>query len=251
MDSNQFGRMLGLQADIEKMVLRGTRDPKVVADVLQVVNDDPGFVGRLLQPPVKVDSVALPVGGSKLEISVEDCNRFLRDFGRVGKPDCAKLAQAPRPGDRHYWPIPDVGWSYKQIRQLVERNKVPFFWDLTVDKGFDVRKPVKTGRLLWAPAGVEAVDACPQFRGVSCNTLWDGHKNQIVTAREAIILWLLVRFVSNGETLLDRRGWTRTGSRDVDGFGVYVSAGGEGLRVGWDDPTDVNPDGGARSVVLA
>jgi len=215
--------MLGLQAGIEQMVLSGTRDPKAVADFLQVVNDDPRFALRLIQPSVEaVRPAVFPAGGSKLEISIEDCNRFLQDFGGVKNPDCSKLEQVSWPDDRRHWPIPDVGWSYKDIHQLVRRNRVPFVWDLTIDDGFDVRQPVRTGRLLWTPAGIKAVEACPKFRGVSYTVLWSGDKRKVMTAREVIILWLLVRFVSNNETFLDREGWTRTGSRGVDGNGVAV-----------------------------
>ena len=39
------------------------------------------------------------------------------------------------------------------------------------------------------------------------------------------------------------------GSRDVDGNGVYVNANGEKLNVNWNDPTNDNPNGGARSEV--
>jgi len=189
--------------------------------------------------------------GADIKIGVEEVGRFLRDvFGLT--VDYGRFVSTARAASRSDWAIPDhPSLTYARIAEAARMAKLPLHWYVaaaSIDAEFDVRQPSEG--LLWTPAGIESTEACPELVGVPCNSLWE-RKATVVTAREEIVLALLVRHVTKGATLLDLRGWTRTASRSVRGDGVGVLARGGGVYVNWADPAGVSRAGGSRSVVLA
>jgi|GEM_PF-5488817 len=189
--------------------------------------------------------------GADIKIGVEEVGRFLRDvFGLT--VDYGRFVSTARAASTSDWAIPDhPSLTYARIAEAAKKAKLPLHWYVaaaSIDAEFDVRQPSEG--LLWTPAGIESTEACPELVGVPCNSLWE-RKATVVTAREEIILALLVRHVTKGATLLDLRGWTRTASRRVDGGGVGVDAGGGGVCVYWTYPASDDRHGSSRSVVLA
>lgn len=242
--SDHVSRAKELGRDLHGMCRTGTRLAKDVADVLQVMVDRKDGPGALLAA-----YRAKQVPGSDLFFSMDECTRFVREFGGVKDADCSKWAKAKEPAGA-YWPIPDAGWTYEELAALCA--KVPHYdWTLDqlrrVDGSLDKRQPDKAGRLLWTPAGLESTQACPELVGVSYRRLWE-MQEKVVNGREAVILWLLVYW--KYQIMLDTTGWTRTCSRCAGGGGVSVSASGQGLHVGWCGPGGGDPGGGSRSLVL-
>lgn len=225
----EYRRYLAVEDQLRALVREGKRDSLVVRQALQAI----------------INAIA---------ISATDCRRFLLEFVGLAEDRVGFLHGRP-PADKPYWPDPDWGPTYAELADLVERRDVPRYdWTCNqlrqIDGTFDIRQPDPAGRLLYTPAEIEATHACPEFVGVSYRKLWWQHKEAVVTAREAVILWLLVYWKSGGKTQLDRKGWTRTGSQGVNGDGVYVNGGGGRLGVNGSNPDSSTPLGSSRSVVL-
>jgi len=239
--SDQKVRVKGLWKDVIGMMERGTRLPSEVADVLQVINDSRDGASALLSA-----YRASRVSGSELTFDLEDASKFLRDFAGLKGQDCARWLTREVPAGNH-WAICG-NLTSKQILALV--TKVPH-WRWTpenlraIDVDFDARQPAE--QILWTPAGLEATQACPKFVGVSYRWLWEV-KEQVVTCREAVILLLQIYW--KHKVWLDPVGWTCTGSRRVDGGGVYVDGYDGELDVRWNNPGNAYPSGSSRSVVL-
>ncbi len=228
-------RLLDLTTGVLELTRDGARSIGDVCDVFQIIKEDPEFAVRLLGR--KKD---------ELDLSVENAFRFLREF-------CGIEVNLPGPDPKGRWTIPCAKeLTYERLAALIEERKVPrrdmMLAQLRkVDATFDCRKAEDGDYLLFTPAGVEATGACPDFVGVSYRQLW-GDKS-VLTCREAVILWLFVWFSSKGKTLLDAKGWTRTSSRYIRGFGVCVDGCEGGLNVYWYDPDDFSVGGSARSAV--
>ena len=252
-------RLLDLVTGTLELTRDGGRDIGSVCDVLQIVKEDPGFAARLLGEKAVVlvaPEKARTIPGSDLALTLDDCEQFLREFcGITGY--AVDVHQVPAKPEGDFWPDPcHSALTYDRLAELIVEKGVPHydwvpdFLRRQVDRSFDARKAEDGNYVLYTPAGIEAIKARPEFKGVSYLRLWED-KAKVLTCREAVILWLFVSWKTGGKTKLDRKGWTRTGSRSVLGFGVYVLACVDRLRVYWNDPALGYPCGSARSAVSA
>jgi hypothetical protein len=242
--SDQFDRAYGLIKDVRGMVKSGTRLPAEVADVLQIINDRKDGAAVLLSA-----YRAQQVPGSELVFGLTEGTQFLREFCGIAGVDCVRWVTTEKPAGNH-WALCDAGWTTEELIALC--GNVPHY-DFVADQlravrqESDARQPDRKGRILWTPAGLESTHACPEFVGVSYRRLWD-IATQVVTAREAAILWLEIYW--KHQKMLDKKGWTCTGSRDADGGGVHVGSNNGKLYVSWHGADSDNPRASARSVVL-
>jgi len=217
---------------------------------------DPAVVLRQLQAIITGQNEPRPaLPGSEIVLTHEDCVQFLRKFCGIkhvqGLINMAWPQQKPR---GFFWPVPcHKALTYDRLAELIVKRKVPHYdWvpdylRKQVDRGFDCRG-VGSDYILWTPTGIESREACPELREISYRDLWQ-MKGEVLNCREAVILWLLVYWKTQGQVRLDPKGWTRTSSRLVDGHGVHVRASDDRLYVLWDTPGNAHPDGSARSAV--
>ncbi len=173
---------------------------------------------------------------NSLDLSVGNAGRFLREFCGV----IAYVGVPPGSEPKGHWAIPCAEeLTYKRLATLIVEKQVPHCEGTPtqlrqVDATFDCRRAEDGNYLLFTPAGVEATKACPQFVEISYRQLW-GDKSKL-TCREAVILWLFVWWTSRGKVLLDIKGWTRTSSRSLAGYGVSVNSYNGRLHVGLNNP---------------
>ncbi len=236
---------------VGSLAFKGSRNLDETAEVLQIVQDDPDFAVRLLGEKAMVPAQPKKAG-SDLTLTFDDCEQFLREFcGIAGY--AVDVHKVPAKPEGNFWPVPCAAvLTYERLAELIKKHSVPHRdWTLDqlrrVDAKLDCRKAEDGNYLLFTPAGVEATKACPQFVGVSYRNLWDNR--EVLTCREAVILWLFVWFSSKRKILLDIKGWTRTSSRGVGGLGVCVDSCVGRLNVCWSSPGSSDPLGSARSAV--
>ena len=238
-----YRRYLATEDHLRDPIRQGKRNPAEAERVLRAIIEPAKEAPQELREQPKL------VRGSDLVVTLDDCTKFVREFGGAKDADCAQWVTAEAPIGV-FWPIPDAGLSYEELVALVA--KVPHYEWVSdqfraINVNLDPRQTTKPGRLLWTPAGIKATEACPDLVGVSYRCLWE-MQDGVVTAREAVILWLFIYWKFT--VMLDTTGWTRTCSRSVGGRGVCVRAFGQGLSVDWSNPDSAHPSGGSRSVVL-
>ena len=194
---------------------------------------------------------------SELVFTLADGNEFLRDFAEVGgRLSCSNWLDQPAPNNSaSFWPICDAGWSYEDLIPLVE--KVPHWrWTIrniqNIEEEFDVRQPKK--RVLWTPVGLTAVQACPQYAGYNPRQIL-GIKKQVITCREAIILFLQIYWKHRIWLDVGKVSKTWTGSQSNEGHGVDIYSAEGKLSVGGEEPVKTNGEeptevrGGPRLVI--
>ncbi|MDP2629661.1 MAG: hypothetical protein Q8P45_03105 [Candidatus Harrisonbacteria bacterium] len=194
------------------------------------------------------------VPGSEITISLGDCELFLQEF--CGLQIGISQFYQPQKPEGFFWPVPcAAALSYDRLADVVRVQQLPHYPQTLrfllqqVDRSFDCRRPEEDGNyLLWTPAGIEANQACPELRAKSFRELWQ-MKEEVLSCREALILYLLIFWKTKGQAFLDSKGLTRTGSRDVDNRGVCVLSNAYGLRICWEYPDNADPNGGARFAV--
>lgn len=256
-DPSRVARLKLLAAKAVEMAERDQWDAGRIADAYQAVNDHPPLLVEptaSAEPKIAANPASRVIAGSELVLGVEECNRFLRDFGGVKGVDCAKMPQSVRPTDRPHWSYP-VLWTLEELIGLIEKRSVRR-WDWTVSQmrrvkvADDTRRPTKPGRLVHTPAGLESNEANPEFVGVSYRRLQSREFcDRANTVTEAVHLWTLVDFISGGDLALDVVSWNRTCSRRVDGYGLDVDGLGRRLNVRWGALDSVIDPGSSRPVI--
>lgn len=102
-DSRSLARLLSLETMVNDQVLRGTRDPRQVADVLQIINDDPGYVDRFFSPQPMQEEVFRIIEEVDLEVDFsltpEQVFEFCQDKPQKWGTH-AYIGQPPIPGVR-------------------------------------------------------------------------------------------------------------------------------------------------------